>query len=117
MMEFKNNEGLSFEDRVKQVSKEITNYYPEIYYDVADKIASLCDTITKDNDYSAIFNRYYYILLYTLKREVFNNIFKDMVNTCSGKTFNETYINIFADLIKYYNGEIGSFPMISDYYN
>lgn len=117
-MKFQNTDCCTSIERLKIVSDEILQEYPNLQSDDILKIACLCDFVSKNADNDDIFRRFYYILL-VIKDDKYNFdiIYNDMLNKCR-PLFNDNLNKyLYDDVVKYYNGEITSFPMISDYYN
>jgi len=116
MMTFQNTERCSITERLKIVSTEIVSSYPKISSDDILKIAGLCDIVGDNVDSDVVFRRYYYILL-VIKDDIYNFdiVYKDMKKFCKGLK-NDLNKNLFNDICNYYDGNINSFPIISDYY-
>lgn len=117
MMSFQNTERCSVTERLKIVSNEIIGSYPEINSDDILKIASLCDVVTDNVDNDVIFRRYYYILFIIQNdKSNFDIVYKDMKRYCDKSFNNKLNSYLYDDIQKYVDGELESFPMISDYY-
>lgn len=117
MMKFQNTERCSITDRLRIVSNEILEMYPKISSDNILKIASLCDIVSDNVDTDVIFRRYYYILLVIQDdKSNFDIVYKDMKRFCGKELDNDLNKYLYDDIEKYVNGELDSFPMISEYY-
>ena len=119
-MNYEYNGHLTEEERIKQVSKEITSYYKEISLPKAKLIAELESPITEEVTEIIKFKRLYNILFIIQKDKIlFNKIFIDLKNTykkylLSQKSDN-TIDRIMEEIIKYVNHERIDFPLISEF--
>jgi len=117
MMSFQSTERCSVTEKLKIISNEIADAYPQIGSDNILKIASLCDIVNDNVGCDDIFRRYYYILLVIQKdKSNFDIVHKDMIRFCDKKFKNELNNYLYNDIERYVNGELDSFPMITDYY-
>ena len=117
MMKFQSTEHLSTTERLKVVTKEIIKEYPNLNDDDILKIVGLCDIVFDKITEDVIFRRYYYMLLVIKDdKENFDIIYKDMKKYCNEGIKDKLNRYLYADIERYINGEIESFPMISDYY-
>ena len=118
MMKFQKTDYCDASERIKIVGKELLYEYPKLNVDDVMKIASLCDIVSDNVDEDTIFRRYYYILfvMYNTDIDLSKNIFTDMKKYCKGCLKDKLNNYLYNDVEKYYNGEIDTFPKISDYY-
>lgn len=117
MMKFESVERKNVVEKINTISTEIMEEYPTIDPQDVIKIAALCNKIGDNVTIDDKFKRYYYMLLCLGKEHhLYHKIFLDMYSICYNNLQVELNKLIFEDIIKYNNGEISSFPKISDYY-
>ena len=120
-MDFKYNGNLTFDERVNQVAKEITDYYKDIKKSEALMIASLEDPITTDITPIIKFKRLYNIMFIMQQdKNIFNKVYKDLENTFKeylSLGLEEKRIDrMMEEIIKYKKQERLDFPVISEFY-
>lgn len=120
-MSFEYNGNLEESKRILQVGYEIINYYPEIDLDMAKKIASLEQPITKNYDYKMHFERLYNILFIMHNNPtIFSKVYNDIVNIYNLCLKNENDIHLIQSMMEeitnYVEGKRQDFPIISEFY-
>ena len=116
MMKFEKNENLDSVDRIELVGKEILNEYSSLEINDVIKIASMCDVISESVSVDDIFRRYYYILWIIGRDNLsYYKILSDMIKYCGDGLDIPINQALFHDVLAYSNGDLFSFPDISQY--
>ena len=116
-MKFENTEHCTATDRIRVVSKEILVEYSDLTAEETMKIAALCDIVFDEVDEDVIFRRYYYMLLVLNDNiELSKKIYSDMCKYCKDCLKDRLNRILYADIERYFNGELENFPIIGDYY-
>ncbi len=120
-MRFEYNGNLTYDERVLQVSKEITDYYKDIKKNEAFLIASLEDPITTDVTSVIKFKRLYNILFVIQnKKDIFDRVYKDLEDVFKEYTLSniedKKIDRIMEEVIKYKNKKRLDFPTINEFY-
>ena len=117
-MKFEYNSDKNIEERIKLISNEIINEYPEIDIGSAKKIAVLDNPIDDKLTDDDRFYRYYMIMLVITKNHSsYMSVFNDALNVYKRGLKNDVLISAMNEIIKFNNGERQTFPILSEFYN
>ena len=120
-MNFEYNGNLEENQRILQVAKEISDYYPEVTFENAKLIASLEEPITNNVDTIMYFKRLYNTLFIVqqnknLSTKIYNEIIQVYNLYLVSNLCDNIIDSIMSELTKYFNGERIDFPIISEFY-
>ena len=110
-MEYNYNGNMLFEDRLDDVSSEITNAYPEVSQEKALFVASLEDPITTYPNINIMTKRLYNLMLVNYDNKLLQSkIFYDMIKIYkNSSSLSNENINLFLSLANFFNNN-GEFP-------
>lgn len=116
-MKFEYNGNLDYMDRVKLVSNEIIEEYPEIGIDEAKMAAILEDVITTKPTNEIKFKRLYNILFATqYNKTIFNHVLVDIKQIYDLGNNTKLMDSIMNEVARYVLGQRVNFPIISEFY-